>query len=290
GVPDAPGAAVPWAGWRLVTPDYFRTMGIPLQRGRLFTEADIMGKPWHVIISQRVADLLWPGQDPVGRQMYVWKGQGQNSAEIIGVVGNQRERGLDSEPTRTVYLPYFGSGFSPADFVVHNSSDPKKIVPAMRAVLAGIDPTLPLSDILSLDEVVVRSLAPRRMNAVLLGTFAGVALLLATSGIYGVLAYSVARRTSEIGVRMALGASGRSILNLIIRQGMRPILIGIALGLVGAFGLSRFVATLLFGIEATDTLTYASVALLVAATALVACSVPAWLAIRINPVTALRQE
>ncbi|PYV41919.1 MAG: ABC transporter permease [Acidobacteria bacterium] len=290
GAPDAPGAAVPWAGWRFVTPDYFRTMGIPLLRGRVFTEADEIGKPWRVVVSQSLADLLWPGRDPIGQRMYIWKGQGQNSAEIIGVVANQRERGLDSEPTRTVYIPYFGSGFSPAELVVHTSNDPKKTVSAMRSVLAQIDSNLPLSDILSVEEVVSRSLAPRRFNTILLATFAGVALLLAISGIYGVLAYSVARRTSEIGLRIALGATSRSILGLVIGQGMRPILIGIALGLLGAFALSRFMTALLFGVEAADPLTYAAVAAVVTATALVACCVPALRALRINPVTALREE
>ncbi|PYV01728.1 MAG: hypothetical protein DMG10_16850, partial [Acidobacteria bacterium] len=252
--------------------------------------ADEIGKPWRVVVSQSLADLLWPGRDPIGQRMYIWKGQGQNSAEIIGVVANQRERGLDSEPTRTVYIPYFGSRFSPAELVVHTSNDPKKTVSAMRSVLAQIDSNLPLSDILSVEEVVSRSLAPRRFNTILLATFAGVALLLAISGIYGVLAYSVARRTSEIGLRIALGATSRSILGLVIGQGMRPILIGIALGLLGAFALSRFMTALLFGVEAADPLTYAAVAAVVTATALVACCVPALRALRINPVTALREE
>jgi putative ABC transport system permease protein len=290
GTPDAPGEAVPWAGWRFVTPDYFRTMGIPLLHGRVFTEADETGKPWRVVVSQSVADLLWAGRDPIGQRMFIWKGQGQNAAEIIGVVANQRERGLDSEPTRIVYIPYFGSGFSPAEVIVHTSNEPKKIVSAMRLVLAQIDPNLPLSDILSLEEVVSRSLAPRRFNTILLATFAGVALLLATSGIYGVLAYSVARRTSEIGLRMALGATSRSILGMVVGQGMRPILIGITLGLLGAFGLSRFMTALLFGVEAADPLTYAAVAAIVTATALMACFVPALRALRVNPVTALAEE
>ena len=290
GQPDAPGAQVPWAGWRIVTPGYFRTMGIPLLQGRVFADSDVLGKPWRVVISKRVAELLWPGQDPVGRRMAIWKGQGNSTAEVIGVVADQRERGLDSEPTRTVYLPAGGARFSPAEFVLHASSDPARIVPALRSVLAEIDPNLPMSDILRLEEVVTRSLAPRRFNMLLLAAFAGVALVLATTGIYGVLAYSVARRTSEIGVRMALGASRRNILGLVVGQEMRQILAGIAIGLLGALGLSRFLTTLLFGVEPADPLTYAGVAALAVVTALLACSVPALRALRVDPVAALRAE
>src|SRR5206468_3192504 len=191
---------------------------------------------------------------------------------------------LDSEPTRTVYLPAGGAGFSPAEFVLHASSDPARIVPALRSVLAEIDPNLPMSDILRLEEVVTRSLAPRRFNMLLLAAFAGVALVLSTTGIYGVLAYSVARRTSEIGVRMALGASRRNILGLVVGQEMRQILAGIAIGLLGALGLSRFLTTLLFGVEPADPLTYAGVAALAVVTALLACSVPALRALRVDPV------
>jgi predicted permease len=290
GQPDAPGAQVPWAGWRIATPGYFRTMGIPLLQGRVFTDQDVLGKPWRVVISKRVAELLWPGQNPVGRRMAIWKEQGNSTAEVIGVVADQRERGLDSEPTRTVYLPSNGAGFSPAEFVVHASSDPAKIVPALRSVLAEIDPNLPMSDILRLEEVVTRSLAPRRFNMLLLAAFAGVALVLATTGIYGVLAYSVARRTPEIGVRMALGASRRNILGLVVGQEMRQILAGIAIGCLGALGLSRFLTTLLFGVEPADPLTYAGVAALAVVTALLACSVPALRALRVDPVAALREE
>jgi len=280
----------PWATWRLISPGYFHTLGIPLLKGRAFTEQDDAGNPWRVVISQRLAERLWPGEDPIGRKALLWKGQGDTPAEIIGVVGNMRERGLDSDPTLAVYIPYLGTGSTPVQFVVHAAGDPQKLMPAMRAALSQIDSSLPIARVQTFDQIVDRSLSGRRFNTLLLSAFAGVALLLALAGIYGVLAYAVARRTAEIGVRVALGATSQNILRLIIGQGMRPILAGIVAGLAGAFWLSRFVAGLLFGVEAVDPLTFAGVAAIVMLTALAACCVPALRALRINPVTALRQE
>jgi putative ABC transport system permease protein len=288
--PDAFDGSTPWATWRLISPGYFQTIGVPLLKGRAFTEQDEAGHPWRVVISQRVADLLWPGEDPIGRKAVLWKGQGDNLAEIIGVVGNMRERGLDSDPTLAVYIPYLGTGSTPIQFVVHAAGDPQKLMPAFRSALAQIDPSLPIARVQTFDQIIERSLSGRRFNTLLLSVFAGVALLLALAGIYGVLAYAVARRTAEIGVRVALGATSHNILRLIIGQGMRPILFGIAAGLAGAFWLSRFVAGLLFGIEAADPLTFAGVAAIVTLTALAACCMPALRALRINPVTALREE
>ncbi len=288
--PDTFEGNTPWAGWRLISPGYFQTIGLPLLKGRAFTEQDEAGKPWRVVISQRLAEMLWPGQDPIGRKALLWKGQGDNLAEIIGVVGNMRERGLDSDPTLTVYIPYRGTGSTPVQFVVHAAGDPQKLMPAMRSALAQIDPSLPIARVQTFDQIIERSLSGRRFNTLLLSVFAGVALLLALAGIYGVLAYAVAQRTAEIGLRVALGATSRNILRLIIGQGMRPILVGIAVGLAAAFWLSRFVTGLLFGIDAVDPLTFAGVAAVVALTALAACCVPAVRALRINPVTALREE
>ncbi len=284
------GNRLPWAGWRIVTGEYFHTMGIPMRSGRTFTERDLIAAPWRVIISQRLADMLFPGENPVGRQALLWKGQNNLPAEIIGVAANQRERGLDSDPTLTVYLPYYGASGGAINMVVHTSGEPTTIVPTFRAILADIDADLPLSRIETLDELVSGSLATRRFQMFLLMIFAGVALLLAMTGIYGVLAYTVARRTSEIGLRVALGASHRNVVTLIIGQGMRPILIGMVAGLLGALGLSRFLTTLLFGIKPADPITYVIVACLVIVTALIACYVPALRALRVDPVAALREE
>jgi putative ABC transport system permease protein len=288
--PDGNSGRFPWAGWRIVSGDYFRTLGIPILQGRTFNQHDEIGKPWRVIISKRLADTLWPGDDPVGRHALLWKGQSNFPAEIIGVVANQRERGLEAAPTLTVYMPSNGAGPGPVQFAVHTSGNPTTLTPVLRSILKEIDPKLPLSDVQTLDEVVSRSVAPRRFNMLLITIFASVALLLALVGIYGVLAYSVARRTAEIGLRVALGATPRSVLALIVGQGMRPILIGIGIGLAGAMGLSRFVTSLLFGVKPVDPLTYGAVAMLVAVAALLSCYVPALRALRVDPVAALRQE
>jgi putative ABC transport system permease protein len=288
--PDGDNGKFPWAGWRIVSGDYFRAMGIPMLKGRTFNQHDQIGKPWRIIISKRLADTLWPGQDPVGHQALLWKGQNNFPAEVLGVVGNQRERGLDADPTLTVYLPSYGSGPGPVQFAVHAAGNPTALTPSLRSMLKEIDPNLPLYDVQTMDEIVSRSVAPRRFNMLLLTIFAGVALLLALVGVYGVLAYSVGQRTAEIGLRVALGATPRSVLALIVGQGMRPIMVGIAIGMAGAVGLSHFVSSLLFNVKPVDPLTYGAVALLVAVAALLSCYVPALRALRVDPVAALRQE
>jgi putative ABC transport system permease protein len=287
-----PEGGVPWASWRLITPDYFRTMGIPLLKGRIFSSQDEMerDKPLPTIISKRLAEQLWPGEDPIGRRIVLWRGQGDLPGDVIGVVGDMRERGLETDATLAVYFPYLGRDWSPIQFVVQTAGDPLAFAPTLRSILSDLDPTLPLSDIESMDAVVSDSLSARRFNMLLLAIFAGVALLLALAGIYGVQSYSVARRTSEIGIRVALGASGKNVVRQMMDQGMRPALLGIGLGLAGALGLSRLMSGLLFGIEPSDPFTYIVVALVLTAAAVVSCFLPALRALRVDPVTALREE
>jgi putative ABC transport system permease protein len=282
-------SAVTWVDWRLITPDYFRTMGLPLLRGRNFTERDRVAEPWQAVISQQLADLLWPGEDPLGRRAALWTNPDQ-IAEIIGVVGGMRERGPQADPTMVVYLPYYGAGWTPVTFMVHTAGDPGVVIPTLRTVLGEIDSNLPISNIAQMDDLVSNSVAGNRFNMLLLGIFAGVAMLLALAGIYGVLAYSVTRRTNEIGVRVALGASHGNVLRQIVLQGMRPVVVGIAVGVVGAVGLSRFMSTLLFGVAPTDPVTFAGVAVLLAIAGLGACYLPARRALRVDPVAALREE
>jgi putative ABC transport system permease protein len=210
-------------------------------------------------------------------------------AEVVGVVGDSRERGPASDPTLTVYIPY-GRNAPVSEFVLHTRGDPLAVVPTVRAIAARLDPNLPLTDVRSFEEVVHRSLSPQRFNVLLLTTFGGLALILATIGIYGVLAYSMNRRTAEIGLRVALGASRTDILRITLNQGMRPALIGMLLGACGAWWLSRYLETLLFGIKPFDLFTFITVAALLLATALIACILPGRRAMRIDPAVALRTE
>jgi predicted permease len=263
---------------------------VPLLRGRTFDSRDLIAKPWRIIVSQRLAEQLWPGQDPVGRQAILWKGQGNQGAEVIGVVGNMRERGLAEPPTLAVYLPVYGTGIGHMYFVIHTAAPIEALVPMLRGALSDIDPQLPLATVQTLEAIVSASTASRRFTLILLSAFAALALVLALVGIYGVTSYAVSRQTAEIGVRMALGASRRSVLQHVLRQGMLPVVAGLAVGLGAAFALSRFMGTLLFGVTAGDPATYVGVSLLLALTAAAACVVPARQALRIDVVSALRAE
>jgi len=290
-------AQPPWAGWRVVTPGYFAAVGLPLVRGRLFDEndkpvwipKDVPPYPRRVILSDRLAKQIFKNEDPIGKQVLLWKSQSGGPAEVVGVVGDSRERGLAENPTLTVYLPY-GTNAVPSEFVVHTRDNPLALVPTIRSLVGELDPNLPISDVRSFDHVVYRSVAPQRLNAILLSIFSVLALLLATTGIYGVLSYSITRRTPEIGLRVALGATRSNILGMTIRQGLRPALIGAFLGAIGAFWLSRYLATLLFGVKPFDAVTYLAVAALLLATAALACYIPGRRAMQTDPATALRME
>ena len=290
-------AKPPWAGWRVVTPGYFAAVGLPLVRGRLFGEndkpvwipKDVPPYPRRVIISDRLAKQIFKNEDPIGKQVLLWKGQSSGLAEVVGIVGDSRERGLAENPTLTVYLPY-GTNALTSEFVVHTRDNPLALVPTIRSLVGELDPNLPISNMRSFDQIVYRSVAPQRLNALLLSIFGVLALLLATTGIYGVLSYSITRRTPEIGLRVALGATRSNILGMTIRQGLRPALIGALLGAIGAFWLSRYLATLLFGVKPFDALTYLAVAALLLATAALACYIPGRRAMQTDPATALRIE
>jgi putative ABC transport system permease protein len=290
--------SLPWAGWRFITPGYLRAVGLPLLHGRNFNETDKpvwtergQPPPTHrtVMLSSALARLLFPNEDPIGKQVDLWKGQGGAPAEVVGVAGDSLERGLDKGPALIVYLPY-GRIAVPSEFVLETRGDPMAVVPAVRAVVRSLDANLPLDDIRAFDDVVNRSVSSQRMNSVVLGTFSGFALLLASLGIYGVLSYSVRRRTSEIGLRMALGASESSILRTIVGQGLLPVFAGVTIGAAIAVWLSRYLTPLLFGVQPFDLSTYAAVSVLLLVTAAVACFVPGRRAMRTDPAIALRLE
>jgi predicted permease len=288
--PDATGSEIPWAGWRIVSEDYFRTLGLPLLSGRDFTVQDQIGEPWKVIISRRIAETLWPGESAIGRRMVLWKGQGESTGEVIGVVGDMRDWSLTDDPTFSVYLTVNGTSLSPANIVVHTSLSTASLAPMLRSAISEVDPSLPLSRLERLDDLVADSVGSRRFTMMLLAALAAVAFVLALAGIYGVLSYAVSQRRSEMGVRMALGASRGSVLQLVMRQGMMPVMIGVAVGLGGAFGLARFMASLLYGLSPADLPTYGGVAALLAGAALLACYMPARDALSVDVTSTLREE
>ncbi len=286
----------PWAGWRFVSPGYFHAVGLPLLRGRGFDERDKPieadrgqpAPPRRVVISQRLAQLLFGNEDGVGKHVALWS-NGNFDAEVIGTVADSRERGPASGPTLTVYLPY-GRNAVVSEFVLHTRDNPLAFAHTVRAIVAELDSNLPVTGLRSFEEVVHRSLSAQRFNVILLAAFGGLALLLAVTGIYGVVAYTMNRRVAEIGLRVALGASRANVLGIVLRQGMRPALAGMLLGAVGAWWLSRYLETLLFGIKPFDVFTYVTVAALLIATALLACVLPGRRAMRIDPAGALRME
>jgi putative ABC transport system permease protein len=289
--PDIAESSVPWATWRIVTKDYFRAMGLPLVAGRGFTEQDIIEKPWRVVVSKRLADLLWRGESPIGRTAILWKGQSNRPGEVIGVVGDMRERGLEEPPTYAVYFPAYGAlGVTTLQLVMHTEGRPEALVPALRSVVADIDPGLPVSGVRTLEEVVTRSVATRRFTMLLLAVFAGLAVILAAAGVYGVLAYTVARRTAEIGVRLALGAAPRQVLRRVFARGMYPVLAGLAVGLVATFALSRLMGSLLFEVQPNDPFTYLAAAASLLVVAAFGCYWPTRQVLRVDPVVALRTD
>ncbi len=281
---------VPWASWRRVSDGYFTAMGVPLLAGRDFGAQDGPGSPLRVIISKSIADRLWPGESALGRQFIAWQGQGQRPAEVVGVVGDMRDWGLAEGPSLAVYLPFQGRTWDVVNFVVHTSLAPEALRSSLRGVLDGFDSSLPLGAPRSLEEMVGQSVAARRFTMVLLTSLAALALLLALGGVYGVLSYSVSRRRPEIGVRMALGATARDVIGMVLAQGMRPVVIGVVVGIAGAAALSRFMTSLLFGVSAGDLTTYAAMATLLLGVAALACWVPARSALRVDVVAAIREE
>ena len=295
----------PSAVYRMVTPGYFAAMRLPLLRGRDVTEADNMTAPGVVIINQRAASEYWPGEDPIGKRIS-FAGKKATFPEwvtIIGIAKDAKQENWAATPFPEVYLAafqnhdflgdsgsYADSHFAYITLVARTSGDPAAAAPAMKQAAWSFDRNLAISEVLTMDGVVADATAQPRFEMQLLTIFAAVALVLATVGIYGVISYSAARRTHEIGVRMSLGASRRDVLLLIVRQGMRLALIGSVTGIVGALLLSRLMSKLLYGVQPTDPVTFVAVALGLAVVAILACYIPAHRAMRINPMIALRCE
>ena len=274
---------------RLVGGHYFEAMGIPLRGGRFFNEQDDTTKPVAVIVDEYMAEQLWPGQDAIGKRIHIVELKGDDPWQIVvGVVGRVKQDSLDSEPRIAFYLPQTQFPTRAMTVALRSSADPASVVSAVKAELRALDPDLPMYYLRSMEQRVDESLARRRFSMLLLGVFAGVALALATIGIYGVMAYLVSQGTREIGIRMALGATQRDVLGLIVRQGMALAIFGLAIGLAGAFVLARLIRSLLFGVEATDPITFVGISVLLAFIALLASYIPAQRAARIDPIISLR--
>ncbi|HXZ11398.1 MAG TPA: ABC transporter permease [Candidatus Sulfotelmatobacter sp.] len=274
--------------WRIVSPGYFRTMGIPLLEGRDFTDADGPSAPPVVIISRATAEKFWGDADPIGHTLR--RSADRNTAfTVVGVVGDVRSTVLTQE-SAALYYPMARRVAPLTDVVVRTDGSPETMLPAIRQKVHELDTELALANVKTIDEWLANSAAQPRLNTVLLTVFAAVALLIASIGIYGVLAYSVSQRTSEIGVRLALGATPPNVLRLVVGEGMRVALIGIGIGLLAGLALGRVVSSLVFGVPVRDPVTFAVVGVALASIALAACAIPAFRASRVDPIVALRYE
>jgi predicted permease len=292
GMPPTPAAEQIETPVDSVTPSYFRTMGIGLLQGREFTEQDGLESPPVAIINNTFARRFWPGESPLGRR-YKFGDSNSNAPwmTIVGVVDDMRRTGLDVDVRCETFLPYTQRRFIGfLSLVVRAKSDPRGIATAVRDQVWSIDPGQPVSHIRTMDQMLDGMMAQRRLNMVLFALFGAVALVLAAVGVYGVISYSVTQRTHEIGIRMALGAGRADVLKLIVRNGMTLVLIGVGLGLIAAFALTRLMTTLLFEVSATDLATFAAISGILSAVGLAACFVPALRAIKVDPMVALRYE
>jgi putative ABC transport system permease protein len=281
-----PGAALP-ADWRTVSPGFFATMGIPLLRGRDFGPQDTPTTPVGVIVSQNMARKIWGDQDPIGR---VVSSSTNRNFTVAGVVGDVRGTALNTPPEPTIYFAASVRQWPLMDVAVRTSGDPVSAVSAIRARLHELDAQLPMASVRTMDDWISNNAAQPRLNTTLLSVFAGIALLIAAIGIYGVLSYSVTQRTREIGLRMALGAQQSSVLGLVVREGMVVAALGIGAGIAGSLALSRVMSTLLFDVTPHDPATLTMVAAGLTAVALAACCIPARRAARVDPIVALRDE
>jgi putative ABC transport system permease protein len=290
GRPAPSNAEQPNAVYRVVRPEYFRTMGAALLKGRDFTERDDASSPGVVIVNEALARRQWPGEEPLGKRITL-NDEGTKQREVVGVVRDLKQGEWASETKPEMYLPH-SQAASPRSMtiVIRASSDLSEIGPEVRREVWAIDKDLPVSQVTGMEDVVAESVGQQRFNTLLIGLFAASALILAAVGIYGVMSHTVAQRTHEIGVRMALGARGRDVLGMVIRQGLVLTLLGLAIGLIGALALTRMMNSILYQVSATDPLVFGGVAAALTLSALLACYVPARRATKVDPMEALRYE
>ena len=296
--PNPPGKRTA-ADVRVVTPEFFSTLGIPATEGRPIQESDLPNAPQVVVVSQALARQFYPNEDPIGKSITLGWGR-QRSAnkadtataggKIVGVVADVRAFGASEAPPSTIYLPLFQVPISDLSLLVRSTAPAPLIINGARTAIKEADADLPVFDVATMTEVVAESVAQPRFYAILLGSFAGIALIIAALGIYGVISYAVSQRTRELGIRIALGAQRERVLRLVIQQGLTLTLLGIAIGVIGAYALTRLISTLLYGVAPADPLTFALVSAVFVAVALVASYVPARRAAMVDPIIAMRAE
>ena len=284
------------ANHRQVTPDYLKTMNIPLRQGRYFTKGDNEHALPVAIINETMARQYWPGQNALGRRFKIGDPDDPERpwTTIVGIVADVRQMGIDEPVKAEMYLPNrqitHNPWFIPRDLAIRTNGDPMQLVGAVRQAIREVDPDQPVSNVATMAEVLGDEAAQRRMGMIMLVAFASLALVLASIGIYGVLAYFVTQHTNEIGVRLALGATPRNILFLVLKKGMGLTLIGVAIGVAASFAFTRWMSSMLFGVKASDPLTFVAVPLLLGLVALLACAIPARRATKVDPMVALRYE
>jgi putative ABC transport system permease protein len=274
----------------MATPGYFETMGISLLQGRNFSEHDRRDTVAVMIVSKNLADKVWPNENPVGKRLMLDYNRGKYGYEVVGVSSGVKHYGLKAEPRAEVFIPHAQNAYLPMNLVVRTSSDPNRLVEAVKAQVREMDPTQPVSYLRTMDTLISRSVAVDRFSMWLLGLLASLALALAATGLFSLLSYLVSQRTHEIGVRMALGAQRRDIFQLVLGQGALLLAAGLAIGLVASFICTRLFSSLLFGVSATDPLTFMITPALLSLAALIACYVPARRATRVDPMVALRSD
>jgi len=280
---------MPTASFRSVSLDYFRVMGIPLLKGREFSGVDHARAPLVAVINETMAKRYWPNADPIGQRIKETSNEGA-WREIVGIVGSVRHRARGEEPRPEMFVPWSQSPAATLNLAVRTQAEPASFGAALRRAVTTADAELPVFELRTMEERLYDSVAQPRFRTTLLGIFAALALMMAVVGLYAVLANAVAQRQREIGVRMALGAQRRDVLNVVVGQGMRLTLLGIGIGLVAALVLSRVLQTLLFEVKPTDPITFAAIPLILVFAALLACWVPARRAARVDPMEALRYE
>jgi len=284
----------PTANNRSVTPDYFQAIGIPLRKGRYFTEQDRPGGQGVAIINEALAALYFPNEEPIGNVIYNI-GANQNDGdpqqwEIVGVIGDVHHSSLTKPATPEIYLPFQQNSWSWGSFMVRTAGDPSSLTKSFTNEIRSVDKTVPITNVQPLTKAISDTVSQARFYTFLFAVFGATGLILTLTGIYSVISYTVSQRTQEIGIRMALGAKTRDVLGLVVAQGMATALIGVVIGLVGAYGLTRLMSSLLFAVTPTDLLTFIAIPIVVSAAALAACFVPARRAAKVDPMIALRYE